>query len=287
MRYTKSTWLPLFFALGLVGVARTAEATPTPVVDYYEASRSTIDTLQAVRLSWKVRDAVRVDIYDGFRHVIIPDLGSENFIEVWPERTSEYRLLAYGANGEVTTAALTITFAPLSIELFQAATPRVWVPQNVRVWWNVRGATRVELIDGARNITVGTFTNQGSVDVWVERTTMLSLIAYGPDNQVTSAQLEIVVNRQDIAVIQFFRADTQVLQGPRLVRLSFVVEGAARVEIRDGLTGMVYQNLAPRGQIEVLPRATTTYTLTAWGQNGQVVSRDLTVTVEQPNPACR
>lgn len=79
-----------------------------PRVEFYQAYPQIIDKVQAVRLSWRVQNAVRVDIYDGFRDTTIPDLGSENFIEVWPSRSANYVLYAYGAEGQVTTARMTV-----------------------------------------------------------------------------------------------------------------------------------------------------------------------------------
>jgi hypothetical protein len=268
--------------LCILGLQSKAALAAQPTIEFYRASTTQVETLQGVRLWWKVHNAVRVDIHDGFRNTVIPELGNENYIEVWPERTATYTLQAYGSQGERVEQAIVIEFAPLEIELFQASTPTSTPRAAVRLWWKVHGASRVDVHDSFRDTT---YTNLGSdnfIEVYPERTAVYTLLAYGQGRSIRQ-QVTVAVERDEPVIAQFV-ASTSVIYRPEPVFLRWTVYEAERVDIEDGITGQVYSQVGLQGQIQVRPDRTATYTLRAYGRQGQVVTQQLTITVDNRAP---
>jgi hypothetical protein len=254
----------------------------TPTIEFYRASTLLVETIQPVRLDWKVKDAVRVDVYDGFRNTTYPNLGNQNYIEVWPEKTARYILYAYGSAGEVQAREITIEWPPLTIESFQASVLSITQRQPVRLSWKVRGATRVDVYDGFKNTTYTALGNQNYIEVWPETTASYRLYAYG-QGQTLTRDITIEVQSWKPA-ISWYTASTQAIPFPRPVTIYWQVQNAASVLIRDNTTGQIYQGLAAYGNIEVLPQRTTTYTLQVVGIRGGEVFQNLTINVAQPMP---
>jgi hypothetical protein len=253
----------------------------SPVIEFYNASTESIDIVQSVRLWWRVQGAVNVDIWDGWRNVLVPSLGNENYIEVWPERTSTYTLIATGPDGQRVTRDVTIRFAELEIEYFDAAQHVIDRVQPVRLFWRVMGARRVDIFDGLLNTTYSNLGNQNFIEVWPHRTATYTLYAEGPQGQIATSQVTVVFDPRNILDIERFVASPQVVERPQRVRLAWLVRGATHVELRDGFNGQVYR-LGTSGSIEVRPRWTSTYTLVAFSQTGETMTRELTIYVNQP-----
>ena len=136
-----------FFLSGISTFAEISLGANPVIIDYFNASTQHIDSIQAVRLWWRVRGAVNVDIQDGFRNLIIPSLGDENYIEVWPERTATYTLLARGSDGAIQQSSITITFPKVDpIIDFCTVTPSSINKGDVAVLqWSSRGTVRTEI----------------------------------------------------------------------------------------------------------------------------------------------
>ncbi len=270
--------LIFFFVLGPVLPAWAM----TPTIEYYRASSVFIETIQPVRLDWKVRDAVRVDVYDGFRNTTYPSLGNQNYIEVWPEKTARFVLYAYGSSGEVQSREIIIEWPPLTIESFDASQLSISQVQPVRLSWKVRGATRVDVYDGFKNTTYTALGNQNYIEVYPEATATYRLYAYGQGQTLTR---DITIQVQSWKpLISYYAASTQAIPFPRPVTIYWQVQNAASVSITDTSSGQVYQGLAAYGNIEVIPQRTSTYSLRVVGSRGGEVFQNLTITVAQPRP---
>ncbi len=165
-----------------------------PRVEFYQASPQIIEKQQPVRLSWRVQNAVRVDIYDGFRDTTISDLGTENFIEVWPNRSANYVLYAYGAEGQVSTATMTVYFSPLQIEYFTASTYIASPGQAIRLNWSSRSAARVDIFDSTLNTNYANLNMpSGSIEVYPFQTTTYTITVYNQLGESRILQLTVVV----------------------------------------------------------------------------------------------
>jgi hypothetical protein len=239
--------------------------------------------VQAVRLSWKVQNAARVDVYDGFRNTTYENLGQENYIEVWPEKTSKYVLYAYGSNGEVVTQELTIAvdYYPVIVELFEAS-PRVTDPrQPVKLWWKIRNARIVDVFDVTKNMTYPNLGNENYIFVYPEKTSRYILQARGDGNQMQQLELTIYV-RQYQPTIDFFHASTYVTQANEAVMLKWKVSHAVRAEIFDGSKNATYP-VGLQGEILVYPDKSAAFYLYAYDEAGQLATRELFIKVH-PGP---
>ncbi len=265
----------------LVTMMAKAEAS-TPIIEFFTASTVLVKELQPVRLNWQVRDAVQVDIYDGFRNVTYSALGNQNYIEVWPEKTANFVLLAYGEKGELVKSTLTISWEPLTIDFFQASTLSIKTIQPVRLSWRVKGARQVDIYDEFRNTTYSALGNENFIEVWPERTASYTLRVYG-QGQLISQVLTIRFDKQQ-PIVNVFRASFYSVLQPRPIILSWQVDGAVRTEVAENSQGRIFSNLPFEGSIEVLPYRTTTYTLSSFGPTGQRTQQNLTIEVQNPLP---
>lgn len=269
------------FSLASASQAQTLRSAPD--IEFYKASNETIHTVQAVRLSWKIHNAVKVDVYDGFRNTTYENLGQENYIEVWPEKTSKYILYAYGANGETATSELTIMvdYYPVLIDFFDAA-PRVTDPrQPVKLWWKVRNARIVDVLDVTKNTTYPNLGNENYIFVYPEKTSNYALYARGDGNQTQRLELTVFV-RQFQPTIDFFHASTYVTQANEPVMLKWKVSQAIRAEIFDGSKNVTYP-VGLQGEILVYPEKNAAFYLYAYDEAGQVATRELFIKVH-PGP---
>lgn len=165
-----------------------------PVIDFFQASPQVIDKIQPVRLFWRVRNAVRVDIFDSYRGTTVPDLGLENFIEVWPQRSANYVIYAYSAEGPVTTATLTVIFSPLRVDFFIASTYTPSPGEPVRLTWNVTGASRVDIFDSFTNTNYANLgLPNGSIEVYPTRSATYTMTVYNLNGETRIEQLVLSV----------------------------------------------------------------------------------------------
>lgn len=79
------------------------------------------------------------------------------------------------------------------------------------------------------------------------------------------------------SIVSFEATPSTVQKGQRSI-LSWVVEGAIRIELHDDV-GAVVENATPKGTHTVEPEEATTYRLLATGKDGVEVERELTVQV--------
>lgn len=272
-------WAALCLMCSMISVT-SAQAQPT--ILSYQANTTTIDRIQGVRLSWQTSGAARVDIRDGFRNVIIPNLGERNYIEVWPERTATYTLLAYGADGSLAEQSITINFAAASIVSFVASTNEVRSVQAVRLSWQVSGALRVAIVDSNTNQTYDHLPLTGSIDVWPERSSTYTLQVFTHAGLAVTRDLRITANLPPL-VDELYASPMSVREG-QTVELSWRTRYAARVELSDDRGSVRQGNLPFNGTFLVTPTANTIYTVTAYNDLGVTAMRQVTVKVEYSEP---
>jgi hypothetical protein len=251
-----------------------------PVIEFYNASVTQIDRIQPVRLNWKVQNAARVDIYDGFRNTTYPLLGSENYIEVWPERTATYTLIAYGDQNEVQKRDITIYFAPMVIEYFQASTTFITSRQPVRLWWRVQAASQVDLFDGFKNETYTNLGNENSLEVWPERTATYTLFVRG-QGQTLTQQITVVVQVPP-PIIHVFTASPMRVKPFENVRISWATENTISVDLENLTNGQTFNQLPPISSLDLSFERTSTLLLRAKNSQGDVIYQQLTVFVRSP-----
>lgn len=269
--WTLAAWFVSFLLLTPLASAA------MPLIEIYNASVTQIDRIQPIRLNWKVQNAVRVDVYDGFRNTTYPLLGSENYIEVWPERTATYTLIAYGNQNEVQKRDITIYFAPMVIEYFQASTTFITSRQPVRLWWKVQAASQVDLFDGFKNETYANLGNENSIEVWPERTATYSLFVRGQGQTITQ-QITVVVQLPP-PIIHVFTASPMWIRPFENVRISWATANTTSVDVENLTNGQTFNQLPPQSSLDLSFERTSTLLIRARNSLGEVVYQQLTVFV--------
>lgn len=292
----RSSLITFCLALVLWSSLHSSSATAAPVVEYYRASSTQIERIQAVRLWWKVRDAARVDIYDSFRNVVIPDLQNENYIEVWPERTSTYTLLVYSSTGSLEqTVPITIT-----VQLSPTppppppATPALWVDyftaenitqvpgQLVTLKWSVRNATRVEIVDQFGQLSIPNAPFSGTYNIYPTVTSTYTLRAYDAQGRTIERSFTATVQSTD-PMILFFRGNTDFVLAGQPVTLEWRAERAVRASlIGPGIPYGQRDSLPAFSSLTIYPRQSGVYTLYAFAADGRYVQAQYTITVASP-----
>jgi hypothetical protein len=260
-----------------------------PVIELFRAVTPVIDKVQGVRLDWKVQGASRVDIYDGYFNRTYESLTlPTGFIEVWPERTADFVLYAYAADGSSVSSRLTITFNRIDpvIDSFTASQTSIDSVQPIRLSWQVAHAKRVDIQDGFRNTTYANLVMPaGYIDVYPERTATYTLQVYGQQNQVITRQITIsFINREP--TVEYFYATPEVVNARQNVRITWNVRNADRIDLylNDGYTTTPYPDLGPQSALDVALERTTTATLYYYSRAGQQYSRQVIIQVNPLAP---
>ncbi len=230
-----------------------------PSIEFFRSSETAIDTVRPVALSWKVSNAYRVDIHDGYRNLVLPALGNENYIEVWPELTATYTLTAYHENGQRATQALTIAVAPPRIDQFYASTPVLYSLEPVRIFWRVSGGQRISLFDATKNITYSDLAKENSLELFPEKTTIYTLTVMGPGNYYLSQQITVAVFITP--TIDYFTAAPFVVEPGQASELRWQVRNAKRVDLQGGDPFVYVENLPLIGNYAVWPQRSSLYNL--------------------------
>jgi hypothetical protein len=234
-------------------------------------------------LWWKVHGASRVDVHDSFRDTTYTNLGSDNFIEVYPERTAVYTLLAYGQGRSIRQqVTVAVERDEPVIAQFVASTSVIYRPEPVFLRWTVYEAERVDIEDGITGQVYSQVGLQGQIQVRPDRTATYTLRAYGRQGQVVTQQLTITVDNR-APTIQFFRALNTFLQQGQSTTLEWRVEPASRLQVFTDQGELLYQGYSGLQSIPITPFYTTTYTLRVFaGFGSQFVEAFVRVDVATP-----
>jgi hypothetical protein len=153
----------------------------------------------------------------------------------------------------VTTAA-----APrVKIVRFSANPPVIQAGQTTTIVWEVVDATDVS-ISGIGKVD----SKSGTSTVTLSQTTMFTLTAKNSTSEVNET-LTVTVSRPDARILRFMATPTNITSG-EVSTLAWETENATSVAISGIGT------VAANGSTTVSPAQTTTYTLTATNQFGQV-----------------
>ncbi len=270
----------LFFVLILVLIGAVwAYTRPQPVqIEEFLAEPAQITAGEAVQLRWRVQNAERI--------LIEPALGEfepaqQRSIEVRPETTTTYRLIARNRYGEQMREVVVIVQnapppPPPNIVRFWAEPSQIKRGESVLLRWEVQGATELILTPpGGQKLDPA----MPGYEHRPTRTTEYELIARNAQGVQVSKKVRVeVIDPSDAKVLVFEAKPAQIMAGETTV-LRWEVLNAVRVQIDQGV-GTVN---AQQGEISVTPTTTTTYTLTAFDAEGRPATAKVTITV-QPLP---
>ena len=178
--------------------------------------------------------------------------------------TDQVSGLSASANTSVTTAR---TFSVLR---FTATPPTINAGQSATLAWSVPNATSVSISGGVGSNLPAT----GTATVTPAQTTTYTLTANGPNGATATANVTVTVGASKPVILRFQAAPYNITAGASAL-LSWATSGAATVSIDNGVG-----NQPVNGSVNVSPKTTTTYTLTATGADGKTsVTAAVTVTV--------
>jgi hypothetical protein len=257
---------------------------PTPVVQDFGVSPSTIFAGQVATLHWNVAGATSIFIDQGIGSV--PAIGSQ---QVSPFYTTTYVLTSCDNMCTITaTATLEVSSGytppygipspspygnlPL-IVLFDINPPVISLGNSATMEWSVDGATSVSIDQG-----IGPVAPSGSLTISPAASNFYTLTAINGAGSVTSSATIIVSPPAVLppVIVSFTATPNSILTGQSST-LQWNVTGATSVSIDHGIGAV-----ATTGATSVSPTATTAYTLTATNSAGSV-SGSATVTVN-PSP---
>lgn len=280
---TLTAILLLLIALGAGGYALFRPVPPPPpVIHSFTATPEKVVAGEEVTLSWDVSNP-------GTRSVIQPgnlpvktSLGS---VVVHPEVSTTYTLIARNG-GEERRKAIVVNVIPRptppapKITEFRASQTRIHLGDSVTLSWKVQGAQEVYLNPLGRKDDPRVWVSQ---EVKPEQTTVYILTARNPGSDkvaVKQVKVEVVPLNVSLAQINFFRARPDTITSGEKASLSWSVSNATNIEIDNGIGS----DLMPQGKTDVQPAVTTTYTLRATDNKGNITTQSVTVTVKPPEP---
>jgi hypothetical protein len=261
----------LLLAIGVWGYTR-----PKPVeILEFNVEPSTIQQGGTAVLRWHVANASEISI--------TPDIGvlreSAGSRQVVPSQTTTYYLVARGRGGVVEKeVVLTVLPAPEppppAILLFKADPLQVTKGEPVTLSWQVQNATKLVLSPlGELDPLLTSVRDTPAV------TTTYTLVAINTAGRKVEKKLTVKVYDPNALGILEFKAEPSVITAGGNVTLRWRVQAASRVVIDNGVG-----EVNPQGETVVSPTQDTTYTLTAFNDAGQVVSKSVKVTVTTTPP---
>ena len=241
---------------GLQSTARvtvTTRSAPQVRILRFVAQPNVIRQGQSSTLIWQVENADSVEITGIGR---VDARGGTSVVS--PAQTTMYRLTARNATGEV-NETVTVTVERLDVRILRFyATPTNILPGEASTLiWAVENAESVEIT------SLGRVSQDGTSTVTPSQTTTYTLTARGQGGVVTATATVSVAPGQAPRIIRFAATPVEILPGEQS-SLVWQVENATEITI--GSIGRVEAT----GTSTVAPATSTTYTITARNQYGEV-----------------
>lgn len=148
---------------------------------------------------------------------------------------------------------------------------------SVVLSWEVVNAKTVK-IDGLR--TSEGLELKDSMEVWPEESTTYVLTAYGDGGQASKSVAVNVGVSGAVKIDSFNVSKTEIFKGDS-VEISWKTTNAKKI-VLIGIRGDEDSEVPGVGTNEIWPEVTTTYVLRAYGINGEMDSKSVTVNVKPP-----
>ena len=163
-----------------------------------------------------------------------------------------------------------------TVSAFTSSQKRIHEGETVTLSWKAQGVKTIVLNPLGVQKEWPLYTSQ---EVKPERTTTYELAAQGPGGTISkSLTVEVVPTTASVAEITLFKAVKDKIITGQATTINYSTDNAASVDI-DPAVG---SNLKPKGKVDVSPAVTTTYTLRALDNKGNITSKSITITVTMP-----
>ncbi|MGB7761734.1 MAG: OmpA family protein [Bryobacteraceae bacterium] len=231
----------------------------------FAASPNTIAPGGQSTLSWSTTNATTVSISPG-----VGTVAANGSATVSPVTTTTYTISATGADGKTVTAPVIVTVSVTAAQIvrFVANPSSIAAGAQTTLSWSTTGASTVSIAPG-----IGTVSANGSATVSPAATTTYTISATGTDGKTVTATAQVTVGAITAQILRFAASPSTIAAGGQST-LSWTTSNATSVSISPGV-GSVSAN----GSTTVSPAATTIYTISATGADGNTVTAPVTVTV--------
>jgi uncharacterized repeat protein (TIGR01451 family) len=244
-------------------------------IAFFYAVPTTITNGESSVLNWNTSDCYNTKLFIGYTQ--IGTFEPSDALTVWPDHLTTYTLKAYNLNGTVgDTAQATIEVEALpacSISNFTASPTSIDEGDSSMLTWNTSGCESVVISNLDYGVPVS-----GSQTVWPEDTTTYVLTATGQGGDVHTRSVTVYVdtNNSNCSISSFYAVPSSIEEGESS-KLYWTTNGCTNVNI-EGI-GQVSTN----GSRTVWPTYTRTYILNAEDNNGNGVSGQTTIYVDEEN----
>jgi len=225
-------------------------AKPDPQIAVFEADRRNLIRGESTVLHWETIHASRIKLDDA-------PVDAQGDIEIKPEQTTTYRLIAFNESGQSASGAVTITVEDLSRDEI----------------------LEIQELLGRLGYAVGTAdgllgpNTQTAIEAFQKNT---GLAATGLPSRDLAERLRHA--QGSAPVINSLTADRQRIGPNDKTAIHWRTSGAQKVEL------VPLGEVDPTGSLSVSPQKTTTYELVATGASGAKINRSITIEVGcQPN----
>ncbi len=244
----------------VVSTSRGAEAR----ILRFQALPNPVQAGQPTTLTWQTENADSVEISG------VGPVSSSGSTSVTPPQTTTYTMTARNRNGEVTESLTVMVEQPdVRILRFQAAPATIISGEASTLSWATENAASVSIPGVGENLPPN-----GSRAVSPTTSTTYTLVARNADGREVSAAATVTVTLGQVPrVLSFSGSPLQITPGGNS-QLCWQVENVTEVTI----SGLGQQQAS--GCVSVSPATTTTYTLTARNNQGQITA-STTITVAQ------
>ena len=223
----------------------------SPEITSFTASSSRVQFNRSVTLRWQIRgNPTSISIDSG-----VGDVTNLKSINVTPQTTTTYTLTAVNSKGSA-TAQVTVRVIPKLVSF--TSSPRVITSgETSTLSWEIEGETTEVSIDQG----VGDVTGSSSIMVSPTKTTTYTITVISSGGSVSS-KAAVYVKPKIIS----FTANPTTVAPNTISKLSWRIDGEpTEISIDQGVgdvTGLT--------EVEVSPRTTTTYKITASNNHGSV-----------------
>ena len=253
-----------------------------PVILNFRANPSEIRLGGSSQLEWEVSNADSITISNVQGSTALnPENGNT---PVSPIDTTTYILTACNVVNECVSAEATVLVRPDIPEIvrFAVVPPEIRLGDCSVLQWETRGASRVfvtNLTSGGAPVNVNT---SDQLVVCPQRTTTYSLTATNDRGEIVSAEATVLVRPDIPEIVRFAVVPPEIRLGDCSV-LQWETRGASRVFVTNLTSGGAPVNLNTSDQLVVCPQRTTTYSLTATNDRGEIVSAEATIAGKRPD----
>ncbi len=176
-----------------------AQSTSQVAIEFFTASKTVIERVEPITLTWSVRDAAVVDLFDGYHNRTFNNFRAQDQVQVWTDRSATFTLIARGLDGRTVTRQVSISFAvpqldPI-VDYFYPSAAYLLVGQSTTLQWRSRNGSRVIIVDLQSGTRYDYQPSSGSLAVSPTMSTTYQIQVTSDSGRQVQAQTQIQVTQ--------------------------------------------------------------------------------------------